>query len=89
MGPGAVADCAKDRGATGHPAAYTGLVTGPKVQVPAGFRRHLDAGSASVIGGITTIATSPSGAKGGEVECLRWGRLGDNKMPLHKMSEIA
>ena len=29
-----------------------------------GFRRHLDAGSASVIGGITTIDTSPSGTGG-------------------------
>ena len=39
MGPGAVADCAQDRGATGRPAAHTGLVTGPKVQVPAGHSR--------------------------------------------------
>ena len=39
VGPGAVADCAQDRGATGRPAAYTGLVTGPEVQVPAGHPR--------------------------------------------------
>ena len=87
MGPGAVADCAQDRGATGRPAAHTGLVTdlegrSTRGSPPArgGFRRHLDAGSASAIGGITTIATSPSDAKEGEVECLRWGRLEDNKM---------